>query len=163
MRGRSGGGGGCQSSWLAVAVACCQRHYPPTPTCPPATSHTSHIVTHFFLGSEHLGSAQPHTACSRLLRVWASVCVCVCVLQKTLRCPSTESTRTVLKLHSHQARPSMLHSLPRLSHIYVSVLQSFPSHRLLQQRMLQVLTTAQHLTMLRRDSPTASHYRLLVS
>lgn len=52
---------------------------PPTPIYPPArpppaTSHTSHGVTHFFLSSEHLGSAQPHTACSLLLCVWASVC-----------------------------------------------------------------------------------------
>ncbi len=113
---------------VAVALACCQRHYPPMPTYPPArppaTSHTSHVVTHFFFDSEHLGLALPHTACSLLLRVWASVCVCV--LQQTLRRPSTESSRTVLPPNSHQAQP--INSLLHLSQIYVSVLQSFSSH-----------------------------------
>lgn len=124
---KGGGGreaeGGCQSSLLAVALVCCQRHYPPTsthahlPTCPPATSHTSHGVTHFFLSSEHLGSAEPHTACSLPLRVWASVCV----LQQTLRCPSSKSVRTVLALNS---RPSPLHR----RHILLDRLAKFSAH-----------------------------------
>lgn len=87
------------------------------PTCPPATSHTSHGVTHFFLSSEHLGSAQPHTACSLLLCVWASVCV----LQQTLRCPSSKSVRTVLALNS---RPSPLHR----RHILLDRLAKFSAH-----------------------------------
>lgn len=71
--------GGCQSSLLAVALVCCQRHYPPTsthahlPTCPPATSHTSHGVTHFFLSSEHLGSAT-HRLQSTAVCVGERVC-----------------------------------------------------------------------------------------
>lgn len=117
--------GGCQSSLLAVALVCCQRHYPPPPTsthahlptCLPATSHTSHGVTHFFLSSEHLCSAQPHTACSLLLCVWASVCV----LQQTLRCPSSKSVRTVLALNS---RPSPLHR----RHILLDRLAKFSAH-----------------------------------
>lgn len=124
------GGGGHEAEGGGVRAVCLLLHWcavkgitPPTsthahlPTCPPATSHTSHGVTHFFLSSEHLGSAQPHTACSLLLCVWASVCV----LQQTLRCPSSKSVRTVLALNS---RPSPLHR----RHILLDRLAKFSAH-----------------------------------
>lgn len=38
----------------------------------------------------------------------------VCVLQHTLRRPSTDSVQSVLALNSHQAQPSILHPLLRL-------------------------------------------------
>lgn len=125
-----GGGGHEAEGGVSEQFACCctgvlSKALPPPPTsthahlptCPPATSHTSHGVTHFFFSSEHLGSAQPHTACSLLLCVWASVCV----LQQTLRCPSSKSVRTVLALNS---RPSPLHR----RHILLDRLAKFSAH-----------------------------------
>lgn len=101
MKGGGGGGreteGGCQSSLLAVALVCCQRHYPPYTHLPARQQpYLTRSDTLF------LGSAEPHTACSLLLRVWASVCV----LQQTLRRPSSRICLTVLTLNSH---PSLLH------------------------------------------------------
>lgn len=80
------------------------------------------------LRAPRLGSAthRLQSAAARVgERAWASVCACVCVLQQTLRCPSTEFARTVLTLNSHQAPPSVHHSLLHSSLIHVSATKFF--------------------------------------
>lgn len=106
------GGGGARAVGLLLRWRAVKRIIPPsppTPTYSPARHQPYLTHSDTLFPRLELSLTPPAVYCCTCGQARA----CVCVLQQTLCCPSTESTRTVLTLNSHRAQTSIV-----LSHIY---------------------------------------------